>query len=297
MKLIKQTIPLVFLLTAFCAPAGAATEKVVSTDSTRTGLQLRGGASLTRKFTHRLTLHFEEEVRFKDYGYTKLFDSNNEAVGKDYSKSLNFDRSYTFVGVDFRTSPYFKAGLGYTLILIDHDGKKSTSYDNYWTTRHRLQVDATGNLRINQWKLSLCERALANIRFDDINSLEKNQVDLLLRSKLSAEYTCRRYPLKPYAFFELSNTLNAIGVSGVDENSVPIKIDGNYIEKIRLCAGLKYRINTRNSLEFYYRFDIGNDRDINYDYKKDKVTIKQIDVVELRTYTSIVGINFNFDWI
>lgn len=273
-----------------------AQDKVISTDSVSSEMQIRAGFSINKKLTRNLTISVEEEVRAKNYVYNTVFDATNTAIGGEQGQGVSFDRSYTFVGLDYRFNPYLKAGLGYTFILINHDGKKSTDYDNYWAIRHRLQADVTGSIRLGQWKLSLRERAMVNLRFDSINALEKNKAEWIFRSKLGAEYTVRSLPLKPYAYVELSNTLNAIGVAGVNSSYEPIDISGNYIDKIKPCIGLKYRINSRNSLDFYYRMDIDTDRDINYDYKKDKVTLKQIEVTTQRSYIHVIGVAYCFDW-
>ncbi len=82
-----------------------------------------------------------------------------------------------------------------------------------------------------------------------------------------------------------TNTLNA-----------PDYANGNYINRIRTNLGLKWRLDSRSSVDFYYRFDVGTNRDINIDYKKDDVTIKAVYVTNERDYTHILGVAYTFDW-
>lgn len=82
---------------------------------------------------------------------------------------------------------------------------------------------------------------------------------------------------------ELSNTLN-----------VPSYVKNNYLEKIRTNIGVKWRLNMKNSIEFFYRFDIETNKDVDIDYKKDDVTIKAVYLTNEREYVHIFGIIYNF---
>lgn len=238
---------------------------VYETDTTQTDFRMRFGFDLKFKLWRGLSLSIEEDARLKNY-------------------LSGFDRSYTSATLAYRFNPYFKLGAGYTFMAIWHDGKKSTKYEKYWDCRQRVNLDIVGNISYMNWKFTLRERPLATFRTLSYDSGEKVSPEFMLRSKFEVEYTMRTAPLKPYFAAELSNTLN-----------VPKYVERNYIDRIRLNLGIKWRLNKSNSIDFYYRFDIGNDKDVNIDYKKDDVTIKKVDIVNEHDYTHIIGIFYNFE--
>ena len=238
----------------------------IESDTTQTDMTTRIGFEVNRDLYRGLSLSWEEEARFKNL-------------------STEFDRLYSTLNLGYRINDYFKVGAGYTLALIWHDGKKNTNYEKYLDVRHRINLDLIGNYRVGAWKFTLRERPVVTIRTDDPDLLEKANPQWSLRSKLMAEYSIFGKPLKPYAACELSNTLNA-----------PDYANGNYINRIRTNLGLKWRLDSRSSVDFYYRFDVGTNRDINIDYKKDDVTIKAVYVTNERDYTHILGVAYTFDW-
>lgn len=240
-------------------------QSVYETDSTYTDVQMRFGFDLKFNLWRGLSLSVEEDARLK-----------NNLSG--------FDRSYTYATLSYRFNPYFKFGVGYTFMAIWHDGKKSTDYEKYWDFRHRINLDFTGNVSTGRWKFTLRERPLATIRMLSYDPLEKVSPEYTLRSKVEVEYSAMTAPIKPYFAFELSNTLNHSKY-----------IEKNYIDRYRFNIGLKWRLNKSNSIDFFYRFDIGYDKDVNIDYKKDDVTIKKVDIVNEHDYSHIIGIFYNFN--
>lgn len=238
---------------------------VTESDTLMNDITGRIEAEMDFKITRHLSAGIENSLRFK----------NNMGT---------FDRNYLTGTFSYKPIDYFKAGVGYTFMAIWHDGKKSTGYQKFWDLRHRPHADVTGILPFRRWKFSLRERALAIFRTLDYDPLEKVSPEFLLRSKFSVEYSSRRYPLYPYASVEVSNTLN-----------VPEYVSGNYIEEIRNRIGLKWRLTRRSYLDFYYRFDIQTNKDVNIDYKKDDITIKGVDVVTERSNVHIFGICYSFD--
>jgi len=241
-------------------------QTIIESDTTQTDMTKRIGFEVNRVVSNGLSLTWEEEARFKNL-------------------STEFDRLYSSLSLGYRVNTYFKIGAGYTLALIWHDGKKKTDYEKYLDIRHRINLDLIGNYRIGAWKFTLRERPVMVIRTDDPDLLEKSNPQWRLRSKVMAEYRIFGKPLKPYIACELSNTLNT-----------PVYANGNYIDRIRTNLGLKWRIDKRSSFDFYYRFDVGTNRDINIDYKKDDVTIKAVYLTYERDYTHILGVAYAFDW-
>lgn len=240
--------------------------------------QITQSDTLTNDLTGRLELEFDFKItRHLSFGI------ENSTRFKDSFRA--FDRNYLTGSFSYKPIEYFKAGVGYTFMSIWHDGKKKTGYRKFWDLRHRAYADVTGILPVGQWKFSLRERALATFRTLEYDPLEKVSPQWLLRSRVYVEYASRRHPIYPYLSVEMSNTLN-----------VPRYIERNYIEEIRNRIGLKWRLTRRSYLDFYYRLDVGFGKDVNIDYKKDKVTIKGVDIRTEKSYVHIIGIAYSFDY-
>ncbi len=190
-----------------------------------------------------------------------------------------FNKSYTTLTFAYAPVKYFKMDAGYTLRLM---GDKGWNDCNEFL-RHRVFVSVTGSYKAERWKFYLRERAMCEIRTDSVNPLEKNRYNFILRSKLGFEYSCFSKPLKPYAWVEVVNTLNA--------PEYQQKNGHQYIRRIRTAAGLKYRIDKRNTLNFYYRFNYGYDRDINIKKKSG-----DIELTEEYAYQHAIGITYEFGW-
>ena len=121
------------------------------------------------------------------------------------------------------------------------------------------------------------------MRTDSVNLLEKNRYNWLLRSRLSAEFIVPGKPVKPYVWCELENTLN-----------VPEYQQRNgkqYISHVRTQVGVKWRLTKMSSLDFYYRFQYGYNRDINITKNKG-----YIQLTEKTTYLHAIGVTYNLDW-
>lgn len=245
------------LAVALCLFAVSATaQSYVSMPDERTSdLRMRGGVSVNYKFHPRWTISLEEQARMKDC-------------------LRAFDRSYTTLGLDYKLNPYFKIGAAYRFMLIDHDGKKSTDYQKYWDLRHRAWLSFTGQYKLGQWKFSLREKPVMTFRTDDFVSGEKVNPAFLLRSKAEVSYKFFSKPLTPYLSFELSNTLN-----------VPEVVKGNYIDELRYCAGVKWKLSPHYTLDFFYRLD--DERGIDINIKQDG---QKIELTNERDICHIFGI-------
>lgn len=65
-----------------------------------------------------------------------------------------------------------------------------------------------------------------------------------------AEYTPSHSVLSPFAYVELSNTLNAPALAG------------NYVNKVRTSIGVTIELTPRSAIECYYRFDYNLDKQV-----------------------------------
>ena len=240
-------------------------------------VEIRVGADFSKKWKNGLSLSLSEDVRVGLYDKLSGVNAKDEFV--DTLNGPAFDKSYTTVALAYSPIKYLKFDVGYTLRLLG--GKDWSDYNEY--LRHRTHIGLTGIYDTHYVKLSLRERLLCDIRTDSVNLLEKQQYEWLLRSRLAAEFYVPGKPVKPYAWIELENTLNATEYQQKDGHQ--------YISQVRTQAGVKWRLSRRSSLDFYYRFQYGYNRDINITKRKG-----YIQLTEETSYLHAIGVTYNLDW-
>ena len=232
--------------------------------------QLRFGASFNKKWRNGLRLGVSEDL---------WFDAYNSMVGPYFRKS------YTTIDFGYRPIEYVKFDVGYTLKIFGPDTTWSESKKkdaNKWI-RHRVFFSVTGSYTFDYARIYVRERAQLDMRTDSVNLSEKNKYDWFLRSRVGAEGLLPGKPVKPYLWVELINTLN------VPEYQQ--KNGQQYICTVRTQAGVKWRVSRLSSLDFFYRFTYGYDRDINITKKKG-----YIELTEETLYMHTLGITYNLDW-
>lgn len=232
--------------------------------------QLRFGATFNKKWNNGLRLGVSEELRFDVY---------NSAVGPAFRKS------YTTIDLGYKPIEYVKLDLGYTLKLLGPDSTWSDTKKadaNEWI-RHRAFFSVTGSYSFDYAKIYLRERIQMDARTDSVNVLEQNKIDWVLRSRIGAEALIPGKPVKPYLWLELDNTLNA--------PEYQQKNGHQFICNVRTQAGVKWRVSKLSSLDFFYRFTYGYDRDINITKKKG-----YIELTEETLYQHAIGVTYNLDW-
>lgn len=240
-------------------------------------VEIRVGADFSKKWKNGLSLSLSEDVRVCLYDKLSGVNAKDEFV--DTVNGPAFNKSYTTVALAYSPIKYLKFDVGYTLRLLG--GKDWSDYNEY--LRHRLHIGLTGIYDTHYVKLSLRERLLCDIRTDSVNLLEKQQYEWLLRSRLAAEFYVPGKPVKPYAWIELENTLNATEYQQKDGHQ--------YISQVRTQAGVKWRLSRRSSLDFYYRFQYGYNRDVNITKRKG-----YIQLTEETSYLHAIGMTYNLDW-
>lgn len=191
------------------------------------------------------------------------------------------DRIQTSVGAEYEVCKYFNVGVDYVLI----NGHERAGWDK---PRHRLNANLEGSVKIGRVELSLRERLQTTFRTDSVNRYEKQPAQMVLRSRLMAEFPVRHTRWTPYVLFELHNTLNAPGVVA-NYKTDEFYID-NYITRYRAGVGAKLRITRSHRLDFYYYFDY--DRGYNIDYKGNKGDLKGY--VQENEFRHIIGISYKF---
>ena len=191
------------------------------------------------------------------------------------------DRFQTGIGLNYEPSKYFNLGAEYLLI-------NTHETEGWKRPRHRANINLEGNIKVGRVELSLRERLQTTFRTDSVNRYEKMNPEMVLRSRLMAEYNIRHSKWTPYLMFELHNTLNAPAVVA-NYKKDPYSVD-NYITRYRAGAGVKLRITRNHRLDFYYYFDY--DRSYNIDYKGNKGDLKGY--VQENEHRHIFGISYKF---
>lgn len=232
--------------------------------------QLRFGALFNKKWHNGLRLGVREDL---------WFDVYNSEVGPYFRKS------YTTLDFGYKPIEYVKLDLGYTLKLLGPDStwSESKKADAKEWVRHRVFFSVTGSYSFDYAKLYLRERVQLDMRTDSVNLLERNQFDWCLRSRIGSEFIVPGKPVKPYLWLELVNTLNA--------PEYQQKNGHQFISSVRTQAGVKWRVSRLSSLDFFYRFTYGYDRDINITKKKG-----YIELTEEKTYMHTIGVIYNLNW-
>ncbi|MBQ7632167.1 MAG: DUF2490 domain-containing protein [Paludibacteraceae bacterium] len=269
------------VLTALAISQAALAVDYNSTGETREDIvQMRVGADFTKKWDCGVRLHIGEELRFNFYDVEQGTTAKSVAVDTSYGAS--FYKSYTTLSLAYAHPEfkYLKIDAGYTLRLF---GNKGFSDPNEFL-RHRVFFGLTGSVKAGQIvKLSLRERFVCDMRTDSVNVLEKSKNAWFLRSRLGAEFSVPGKPVKPYLWCELENTLNA---PEYQQNN-----GQQFISHVRTQVGVKWRLTKLSSLDFYYRFQYGYDRDINITKKK-----SYIQLTEEKAFLHAIGIAYDLNW-
>ena len=228
----------------------------------------------TRDFRGRVEAAFEfEPVKNLSLGAGVQLRLNNDFA--------SVDRLQTTVGAKYEVCKHFSFGADYVLI----NGRDAKSWDK---PRHRVNANLEGSVKIGRVELSLRERLQTTFRTDSVNRYEKMNPEMILRSRLMAEYPIRHTRWTPYVLFELHNTLNAPGVVS-NYKEEPYYTD-NFITRYRAGVGAKLRITRSHRLDFYYYFDYNRSYDI--DYKGNKGSLKGY--YQENEIRHIFGISYKF---
>ena len=118
---------------------------------------------------------------------------------------------------------------------------------------------------------------------------EDNRANWYLRSKIQVAYHAVSKPVKPYVWCELVNTLNANPLQQYYASNNTSNAGHQYIRRVRTGIGVVWRLDRRNSLDFYYRFNYGYERDVNVKAKK-----QTIHLTEEREFVHAIGIAYHF---
>ena len=275
-------ISLCSVLCLLYSAAAFATDYNSTGSTTEQRVQTRVGADFTKHWKCGVQLSIGEELRFDLMDNVVGTTSKSEAIDTAYGAAFN--KSYTTLSLVYTPIEYVKLDAGYTLRIL---GRKDWSNPNEFI-RHRVFFGVTGSYKTQYAKLYLRERFLLEMRTDSVNTDEKQAYAWLLRSRLGADFYVPGKPVKPYIWAELENTLNA---PEFQQNN-----GQQFITNVRLQAGVKWRITKLSSLNFYYRFTYGYDRDINVNksYYSGKTLKLRLD--EQKEFQHAIGVQYSLDW-
>ena len=224
------------------------------------------------KLNKKMELSIEGEYRTQDM--SSMTERASGAVNLSY-KDKNF-------------LPFLKADVGYTFMYMRYPGETAIKYETddegnyelddngayipkhmnvdaaYWTARHRASASLTGSFKWGRAKISLRERYQFTYRMPsqcdrtryyyfyfppmieewDMENPEymvdekKPKSDHKLRSRLQVSYDIKKCPFEPFAEIEVYNLL--------DENLA--------YDKVRYTIGTEYKIDKKNKLKVFYRY-------------------------------------------
>ena len=253
---------LIIAITALLCCASLSAQNIVPGITNSSDIRGRVGGAVEWEVAKDLKLEASLEMRL----------NNNLA---------NVDRLQTGIGLEYEVCKYFNVGADYLLINIHEPGA-------WKSPRHRANINLEGNIKAGRFEFALRERVQTTFRTDSVNRYEKMNPEMILRSRLSAEYNIRHSKWTPYLLFELHNTLNAPAVV-LNYKRDPYSID-NYTTRYRAGVGAKFKVTRNHRLDFYYYFDY--DRSYNIDYKGNKGDLKS--VVQENEMRHIFGISYKF---
>jgi len=202
------------------------------------------------------------------YKPSRNWDLTFNAEARACDNLRKFDRFYLTAGASYSPFRHFKIHGSYTF------GDLYKTDPTEWVLRHRLSGGVSYTIPVGDFRFSIRELVQCTWNRDSVNTAEKANPELRLRSRLRAAYNTPVVPITLYLGFELFNTLNAPYADLTDLKVISGNKPGsikNYISRYRAAAGLKYKFNAHTSIEGYYRFDDNINYDINIGKKSGKV--------------------------
>lgn len=242
----------------FAVKAQSSAPLVESSDS---DLQARFRVALEIPLAEKLKLTWSEQLRTKE-SFSQL-DKMLTAFTLDYSpwRHLGFEGEYVFVN--------------------ERKG------DELWKVKHRFNLAVIGKLSVGRFDLSLRERVRWVVRGYDTDEYATPNPFTTLRTRLKADYR-NDSRWKPYVYAELYTTLNT---PAAVENRFSYDVErDNYINRLRLCVGSTMKINSHNSMDFYYMVHFNRSQGASYDELTGNLSSRTLKKV----CAHVIGIDYKF---
>lgn len=185
-----------------------------------------------KKLNKKLSLSGEVEMRTRD-------------------KLKTMDRWSGTIDMSYNLYKFIKIGGNYSY-LYSHKERSETQKGNiipqYWYSRHRFSLYATGKYKIDRFTFSLRERWQYTYRpekyvtkYDDDGITRKDDEQVkgtgknLLRSRFQIDYEVMKNLINPYASIEMYH-------------------DKKGLEKTRYTIGTSIKANKKNEFDLFYRY-------------------------------------------
>ena len=149
---------------------------------------------------------------------------------------LRFNENVTELGSAYvQTDAEYDLGSGFSAGIAYRFEKKRNTND-FYSTRHRINFNASYKLKTDKLDVSLRERF--QTQYTDVNSSKGGRLpENYLRNKLTFDYKLSKR-ISAYLSGELWYQLN--------------NPSGNDFDNVRYTAGINYELNENNALEFFY---------------------------------------------
>ena len=260
-SLIRRVALCVALIFGAIAVQAQGVSSVPLAESHDSDLQGRFRLALDIPIADKLKLTWSEQMRTKE-NFSQL-DKLMSAFTLDYSpwRHLGFEGEYVFVN--------------------ERKG------DELWKVKHRFNLAVIGKLSVGRFDLSLRERVRFVVRSYDTDEFVTPNPFTTLRTRLKADYR-NESRWKPYAYAELYHTLNA--PAAVDNRLSDALEYDNYINRLRLCVGSTMKINSHNSMDFYYMVHFNRSQGAAYNDLSGDLTSRTLKKV----CAHVIGIDYKF---
>lgn len=184
--------------------------------------------------------------------FSKKFSIGVEGEYRTLGFSLETER-YTFgIGTDYEIFKNFKLGIGYEYQKVQDSyswGFSSLGVDSarvWMQPRHRVQGQMSYKYEIGKFSLSLRERAQATYK-NDLDRIKQNgdtnfarvNPDFTWKNRLKIEYNIPKCKIDPSFSVETYMLLSDPDIANP------------YFTKLKYTLGLEYKINKKNSVEWY----------------------------------------------
>lgn len=193
---------------------------------------------------------------------SKRFNVALDGEIRSRSNASEFDRLSIAPSLEYKALKHLKFTLGGALVYDNNeskekfrsDGSLKWVRDGYWQPRYRGFAAVTGDVNIGRFNISLRERYQITYRPEytatrhyftrsgqlnyDEDDIRKSKTSQVVRSRVLVSYDIRHCPVQPFASFEITNDL-------VDDFSV---------DKMRYAAGIDWKLNKHNAVEFCYMY-------------------------------------------
>ena len=188
---------------------------------------------------------------------TKLAKGLNAFAEGEYRTHDDFSATERWagtVGLDYKALPFLKLTGGYTYIHQQTEQeitKKGNIIPPYWQPKHRAFLGVTGNYEWKGFTFALRERYQYTYRTEQyVPKFDEDGVTLkdderveskgkhILRSRLEVEYNIKKSRFKPFASYEIYNSLT----------------EGFAVDKARYTIGSDYKFNKKHSVSLFYRY-------------------------------------------